>query len=474
MRSDILRRFSKPAAFLVISALMLFAGVGIGFTKSLADNPPTDAAAPVIAHFQGTRAEIQPGNKATITVYATGNSLSYQWYLNSTDTITGGKPINEATNKTLTIDAWAPGTTYYYCVVTNMDNSVSGSKSATATSDILQITVPRIDAAAPVFKNFEQHEFTVKPGMRLMITIPVTGDSLSYQWYSNSVNSTTGGKPISGATDESLTIDALAPGTTYYYCVATNTNINVNGNTTATATSDILQITVPRIDAAAPVITNFPQSKNVSFELKPGCKLNFTFHATGDLLSYQWYSNTKDSTNGGKLMDGETSNELTVNYATKPETIYYYCIVTNTNNNANGTRTATATSGILKVIMLVPAQAPTISSPSNTVAASGSTAEFWVKGSSPDGGILSYKWQKSTDGGVTWQDISGAVSRRYTTEKLSRVDNGTKYRCLVTNSRNSTTATVISAAATLRVTARPTLETIWYQLCALLKRWLNI
>jgi hypothetical protein len=44
--------------------------------------------------------------------------------------------------------------------------------------------------------------------------------TLSYQWYSNTTNSNTGGTPISGATSNSFAIPArLTVGTYYYYCV---------------------------------------------------------------------------------------------------------------------------------------------------------------------------------------------------------------------------------------------------------------
>ena len=54
----------------------------------------------------------------------------------------------------------------------------------------------------------------------LSVSASVTqGATLSYQWYSNTTNSNTGGSEISGATSASFTIPAtLAAGTYYYFC----------------------------------------------------------------------------------------------------------------------------------------------------------------------------------------------------------------------------------------------------------------
>jgi hypothetical protein len=48
--------------------------------------------------------------------------------------------------------------------------------------------------------------------------------SLTYQWYSNSVNNNTSGTSIAGATSSSYSPPTNIVGVTYYYCVVTNTN----------------------------------------------------------------------------------------------------------------------------------------------------------------------------------------------------------------------------------------------------------
>jgi formylglycine-generating enzyme required for sulfatase activity len=67
----------------------------------------------------------------------------------------------------------------------------------------------------------------------LSVTASVTqGQTLSYQWFSNTTDSTTGGTLISGATGSSFAIPTnLAAGRYYYYCV-----VSATGNTTPITT----------------------------------------------------------------------------------------------------------------------------------------------------------------------------------------------------------------------------------------------
>jgi hypothetical protein len=90
----------------------------------------------------------------------------------------------------------------------------------------------------------------------LSVTANVTdGGTLSYQWYSNTIDDNTGGEKINGATSTSYTPSTAAIGTTYYYALVVNTNIveNIAGLQTATATSHTAAITVNKASQPAPV-----------------------------------------------------------------------------------------------------------------------------------------------------------------------------------------------------------------------------
>lgn len=74
----------------------------------------------------------------------------------------------------------------------------------------------------------------------LMVEASVSdGGALTYQWYSNTSSSTTGGTRIEGATSASYKASVPAGETKYFYCIVTNTNNNVSGNKTASVTSNV-------------------------------------------------------------------------------------------------------------------------------------------------------------------------------------------------------------------------------------------
>jgi hypothetical protein len=70
------------------------------------------------------------------------------------------------------------------------------------------------------------------------------GGTLSYQWYSNTKYSNTGGTPIAEATTNAYKPSTAEAGTTYYYVIVTNTNSSVIGSTTAADTSTVAAIVV--------------------------------------------------------------------------------------------------------------------------------------------------------------------------------------------------------------------------------------
>lgn len=100
-------------------------------------------------------------------------------------------------------------------------------------------------------------------------------NSLAYQWYSNTANSTTGGTAISGATNNTYTPAALTTfGTTYYYCVVTNT---YQGKTYA-ATSNVAAVTYAKAEIASQqAISITPPTKGgePQAEIKPA-NANYT------------------------------------------------------------------------------------------------------------------------------------------------------------------------------------------------------
>ncbi len=97
--------------------------------------------------------------------------------------------------------------------------------------------------------------------------------------------------------------------------------------------------------------------------------------------------------------------------------------------------------------------APTIGTqPASQTVTKGNTATFSVAAT---GEKLSYQWQRSTDNGQSWTDISEAKAATYNTAATTTSMNGYQYRCVVSNSAGCVTsdaATLTVNAATVSVT----------------------
>ncbi|MCR5152133.1 MAG: chitobiase/beta-hexosaminidase C-terminal domain-containing protein [Prevotella sp.] len=181
----------------------------------------------------------QGATATALSVAATGGTTpySYQWYSNTTNSNTGGTAIDDVSNgsntASYTHSTATVGTTYYYCVVTDSDNP-----AATVTSNAVAVTVTA-PASAPTITqqpivNNNLKNYTLAYGMQNVtpsaITLEAT-DASSYQWYSNTTDSNTGGTLINGAESATYTPPTTATGTTYYYCVVTNGAGSITSNT---------------------------------------------------------------------------------------------------------------------------------------------------------------------------------------------------------------------------------------------------
>ena len=353
-------------------------GIALGTaveSASIAIPELSDAEVPTI-NIQPADKEVDVGGSATLSVTVSGGvSLTYQWYSNSTNSTVGASSIAGATSQSYSVPTAEEGTTYYYCIVTNTDNTKTGEKTATAVSNIVSVTVNSLtDAAAPVIIEQPQSQ-SVTIGQPVKLLIVATGSgTLSYQWYSNTEPSTENGVEIQSTSGSAISTTGAAiqlstntPGTTYYYCIVTNTDNTKTGTKTATTVSDIVSVTVNSLtDAAAPVIVEQPQNKTANI----GETVQLSVKATGSgVLSYQWYSNTIASASSGVLIQDATG--ATIQVPTNLQgTAYYYCIVTNTDNSKTGTKTASITSNLARVTV----NAPNPSNPSTPSSSSSSSS----------------------------------------------------------------------------------------------------
>ncbi|MEI6822753.1 MAG: LamG-like jellyroll fold domain-containing protein, partial [Bacteroidota bacterium] len=238
-----------------------------------------------------------------ISVTAGGSATkTYQWYSNTTASNIGGTLLSGATSSSYTPLSTTVGTLYYYCVVSTTNCSVT---SAVSGAFIVNPTTAISSQNTPAQTQCQGGTFTP-------ISVTATGAGLSYQWYSNTSASTTGGTLISGATSSSYTPQNTTAGTLYYYCIASGCG---------TATSAISGATVVN-----PLPTISSQSTATQTQCQGGTFSPISVSATGSNLGYQWYSNTSASTTGGSILSEATNSSYTPP-ATTVGTLYYYCIV---------------------------------------------------------------------------------------------------------------------------------------------------
>jgi len=276
----------------------------------------------------------------------------------------------------------------------------------------------------------------------LTITASVTdGGTLSYQWYWNATNRTTGGTAV-GANSADYTPPTTTTGTRYYYVVVTNTNNGVTGTRTATRTSSAAAVTVNAlVNAQRPNITNQPQEATYTQDAAANPLTVTATSPDGGSLSYQWFWNETNSTAGGTAV-GSNSASYTPP-TTTTGTRYYYVVVTNTNEDVNGTKTATRTSAAAAVTVntLVNAQQPNITDQplEATYMQYETAAPLTITASVTDGGTLSYQWYWSAENSTNDGTAVGENSESYTPPTTTA---GTwYYYVVVTNTNNDVTGT---------------------------------
>jgi uncharacterized protein (TIGR02145 family)/uncharacterized repeat protein (TIGR02543 family) len=151
----------------------------------------------------------------------------------------------------------------------------------------------------------------------------------------------------------------------------------------------------------------------------------------GDEVTYTVKYGTS-STSLTKSITGITSKSTTLTSSLTANTVYYWLVVANSKANSDVTES--------DVLMFTTVEAaPVITKdPSDTSVLVGNKTTFSV---SATGIGLKYKWQKDTT------DISGVTTSTYTTAVTVSSDNGTTYRCIVSNDGGSDT----SVEATLTI-----------------------
>ena len=224
--------------------------------------------------------------------------------------------------------------------------------------------------------------------------------SYSYQWYSSAINSNSGGTAIPGATTPRFLPSLGSVGTTYYYCEITQSRLNCN---VSSATVAIVVTPAPTF-STQPIAT---QTICLDGTLSPFTVVYQNGTPGG---TYQWYSNTINSTSGGTMIPGATSSSYSPP-SNSVGSFYYYCVVI---LPSGGCSSITSNVGVIivrpdPVINLHPI-------PTQKICEGGTIGSALFAGYTGGVGAPSYQWQRN---GV---DIPSAIDSFYLPPSFNSAD----------------------------------------------------
>jgi gliding motility-associated-like protein len=257
-----------------------------------------DAPIVIVTPFP-TGGQICQDDTIDLTVNATGQALTYQWFLGNTPLVDNAT-ISGATSNHLVIDNVTltdAGT--YTCKVNNACNQ----PVTTANIDFIVNEKPAITVEPQVAPDY-------CAGQTVTLNLTATGTNITYQWYKdNTSNPLSNSANIFGATSNSLTIAAsLVSDSGTYFCI-------LSGSCTPAVTSQSVVVTIKEAPSitADPVAVTICANETINLSVGTPAGTNFTF---------QWKQD-------GVNIPGATLSTLSIPNATTNKAGVYTCEVGN-------------------------------------------------------------------------------------------------------------------------------------------------
>jgi hypothetical protein len=357
------------------------------------------------------------GTNAVFSVSAAGTNITYQWQL-STDGGSTWSNVSGANTATFTIPS-VTGAMNNHRIRVIVSNTCAGSLTSSAA--VLTVSVAATITTQPA-------NTTVCSGNNTSFSVTATGSNNSYQWQV----STDGGNTWNNVTG------------------ATATTLNIN-NTAASQNDNRYRVVVTSCSGDLPsgaavltvnesaAITTQPTNVNAC----SGSDAVFSVTATGQAVTYQWQVSTNSGTTWNDI-SGATASSLTIPAVDGSLNNNQYRVIL---NNA-------CTSNLISnpALLIVSVAATITAQPQSVTICAGQNTAFTV---TTTGSAITYQWQVSTNGGTTWNNISGATSATLSINNADATFNGLTYRVVVT----SCAGALNSGNATLTVNSPVTITT---------------
>jgi hypothetical protein len=399
-------------------------------TQASAATAPVTDAIPVNTAVPQVNGTIQRGYTVTAAVgtwAGIGNSYAYQWQ-RSADGVSWTN-ISTATTSTYVVDKVDESDRLRVMVtVINPDGTASTPSAAT----IVVPSSPPAATTAPSFAGTAQrgNVLTAMQG-----TWSALGNAYTYQWQRSPDG--TAWTNITGATALTYT---LQPADEAGFVRFTVTATNPDGTTTASSTPSSVVVSTPPVNTSLPTIVGTPaRSANVSATVG-------TWTGIGNSYTVQW-QRSSDGTTWTNIA-GATGFSYTI--AVTDEGFAIRALITAVNPDGTASRTSAATPTISSAPP-VAVNSPVITGAPLRGDTLNSTQGTWTG----IGNAYSDQWQRSTDGGTTWTNITGATADSYT---LTTADVGDQVRLLISAVNPDATVSAPSNV-TMAVTATPPVNT---------------
>ncbi|MBS1491771.1 MAG: hypothetical protein JSS93_14705, partial [Bacteroidetes bacterium] len=382
---------------------------------------------PINISTQPSNQTVCAGNNVTFSVSATGYNLSYQWQQSTNGGVTFNN-IGGATSASYSISGVTTGyNNYQYQVIITSAAPTPCATPVTSSAAVLTVN------SLPATSDPSNTSICAGASGVVFFVASVSGTGTSLQWQVDNGGGFTNivGAPYTNFNTQNLSISPVSVALNGY-----KYRMKVTGTCAPPAYSASATLNVQ----SPPTITSQPPAATTACA---GANVLLTAAATGTSLSYQWIDVATGLAPVGAYFSGINTNSLLISGIDATLNGKQYQLI------VSGACTPNASSVIATLVVQ---NLPQISGqPANSTICETTNTSFTVNAGTTT--LPTYQWQVSTDGGLTFNNVSGGVYGGATTATLSLTSvpfsySGYLYRVIVSG---ACAPSVISSSALLTV-----------------------